>query len=123
MDFSDCNMVTLWAAMLTALLCLLRKDNVCVDKQESFNVGRVLRRKDFAVKSDTVWVRLTFSKTIQFHERSHVVAIKATGGVLCPKEAVPNCIEQVPAEPESPAFMWKSKGKLCPCHMVCSWQK
>ena len=85
MDFSDDNMVTLWAAMLTALLCLLRKDNVCVGKMNSFNVRRVLRRKNFAVERETVGVRLGFSKTIQFHERSHVVAMKATGGLWCPK--------------------------------------
>ena len=114
MDFSDDNMHTLWAAMLTALLCLLRKDNVCVGKVNAFNVRRVLRRKDFAIEKETVWVRLGFSKTIQFHERSHVVAMKATEGLLCPKKAVENCFKRVPAEPESPAFMWKSRGKVVP---------
>jgi len=102
-------MVTLWEAMLTALLCLLKKGKVCVGKVKAFNVRRVLRRRDVAVRKETVWVRLVFSKTIQFHERSHVVAMKATGGLLCPKKAVCSCFERVPAEPESPAFMWKSR--------------
>ena len=114
MDFSDCNMVTLWAARLTALLCLLRKDNVAVGKVDSFNVRRVLRRKDFVVEGDTVWVKQVFSKVIQFSERSHTVAMEASGGLLCPKKAVLNCFKRVPAEPESPAFLWKSKGKFVP---------
>eukprot|EP00854_Cymbomonas_tetramitiformis_P034178 gene34178-biopygen18299 len=83
-------------------------------KVNSFNVRRVLRRRDFAVRKETVWVRLVSSKTIQFHERSHVVAMKATSGLLCPKKAVCSCFEKIPAEPESPAFMWKSRGKLVP---------
>eukprot|EP00854_Cymbomonas_tetramitiformis_P034407 gene34407-biopygen28872 len=94
-----------------AWLRIGRKDNVCEGKPESFNVGTVLRRKDFVVKLGTVWVRLTFSKVIQFHERSHVVAMKATGGLLRPRKAVLNCSERVPAEPESLAFLWKSRGK------------
>ena len=31
-----------------------------------------------------------------------------------PQKAVENCFERVPAEPESPAFMWESKGKVVP---------
>ena len=110
MEFSDDNMHTLWAAMLTALLCLLRKDNVCVGKVNAFNVRRVLRRKDFAIEKETVWVRLGFSKTIQFHERSHVVAMKATGGLLCPQKAVENCFKRVPAKP---GFHVEVKGQGC----------
>ena len=66
---------------------------------DSFNVRRVLRRKDFAVRKEALWVRLMFSRVIHFHETSHVVAMKATGGLLCPRKAVVNCFERVPAEP------------------------
>ena len=114
MNFNDDNMCTLWAAMLTALLCLLRKDNVCVGKANAFNVRRVLRRRDFEMSGDTVWVTLVFSKVIQFEERSHVVAMKATDGMLCPRRALARCFERTPAEPESPAFLWRSKGKMVP---------
>jgi len=47
-------------------------------------------------------------------EMSHVVAMKAIGGLLCPKKAVLSCFERIPAEPGSPAFMWKSRGKVVP---------
>ncbi|KAK3280563.1 hypothetical protein CYMTET_11608 [Cymbomonas tetramitiformis] len=114
MNFIDCNMVTLWAAMLTALLCLLRKDNVCVGKVDAFNVRRVLRRKDFEMRNETVWVTLVFSKVIQFEERTHRVAMRATGGMLCPRRALAKCFELTPAEPESPAFLWKSRGRTVP---------
>eukprot|EP00854_Cymbomonas_tetramitiformis_P034418 gene34418-biopygen29235 len=40
--------------------------------------------------------------------------MKATGGLLCPRKAVLNCFKRVPAKPESPAFVWKSKGKFVP---------
>ena len=84
-------MGTLWAAMLSALWCLLRKDNVCVGKVNAFNVRRVHRRRDFEMNGDTVWVTLVFLKVIQLEERSHVVAMKATDGMLCPRRAMARC--------------------------------
>ncbi|KAK3288064.1 Vacuolar protein sorting-associated protein atg6 [Cymbomonas tetramitiformis] len=66
------------------------------------------------MNGDTVWVTLVFSKVIQFEERSHVVAMKATDGMLCPRRALARCFERTPAEPESPAFLWRSKGKMVP---------
>ncbi|KAK3235851.1 hypothetical protein CYMTET_53972 [Cymbomonas tetramitiformis] len=90
------------------------KDNVCVGKVDAFNVRRVLRRKDFVMLKETVWVTLVFSKVIQFEERTHRVAMRATGGMLCPRRALAKCFELTPAEPESPAFLWKSRGKTVP---------
>ncbi|KAK3287461.1 hypothetical protein CYMTET_5027 [Cymbomonas tetramitiformis] len=123
MNFKDDNMCTLWAAMLNALLCRLRKDNVCVGKVNAFNVRRVLRRREFEMNGDTMWVPLVFSKVIQFEERSHVVAMKATDGMLCPRRALARCFERTPAEPESPAFLWRSKGKMVPMtHLLIKLQ-
>ncbi|KAK3245120.1 hypothetical protein CYMTET_45295, partial [Cymbomonas tetramitiformis] len=40
--------------------------------------------------------------------------MRATGGMLCPKRALAKCFELTPAEPESPAFLWKSRGRTVP---------
>ncbi|KAK3264649.1 hypothetical protein CYMTET_26627 [Cymbomonas tetramitiformis] len=40
--------------------------------------------------------------------------MRATGGMLCPRRALAKCFELTPAEPESPAFLWKSRCRTVP---------
>jgi hypothetical protein len=94
-----------WAAALTAFFLMLRKDNVTIKKADTFHDGAHLCVKDFKPegrKSGTtvswhsapgtikaVVVTIRKSKTNQFHERSHPVALAAIeGSPLCPVEAL-----------------------------------
>ena len=97
MDFSDVNMVTLWAVMLVALFGMLRKDNVTVGKEGAFNPFRNLTREDFVRDGQlkVLWVIIKSAKTIQFFEREHRVPLVETGGTLCPPTNLDPCVYPV----------------------------
>jgi hypothetical protein len=87
-----------WAAAMVAYFLMLRKDNVTVQKATAINDGAHLRLGDFRPTNgtwtdppgtiQTVIVTIRRSKTNQFQNREHTVALCAIPGhILCPVEA------------------------------------
>ena len=72
-----------WAAMLTGFFAMLRKDNLTEGKRESTKQRAGLRRDDVQFQEPrkgrpaVAWLRIRYSKTVQYKERVHYVA---TGG-------------------------------------------
>ena len=86
--------VCIWAASLTGVFGMLRKDNLTVGKQEAYNAAHHIRRKDVAFLPATdktvglMWLRLCYSKTNQDQSRTHWIPLVETRGALCPVTAV-----------------------------------
>ena len=120
---SEENVATFQAQCLVAFFGILRKDNVAVAKQNSFNPNRHLCRGDFVVDQAEMdnemvpVIRMTVrhSKTIQFDDRCHEVLFVFTGNDLCPVSAVQRCFDATPQrDSEGPAFVWKSGRRYAP---------
>ena len=99
-------MVVIWAAMLVAFFCFLRKDNFTVQKRNAYNYRQHLARGD--VRFDATSMQFTFrhSKTNQLGLRVHkTVALAMPGRLLDPYDAVAKVFALSPrASATGPAF-------------------
>ena len=115
--FGEANAATFWAAILTGTFGLLRKDNVSVEKANAFNPNRCTAREDFDFSDKaTTWLKVRWSKTIQFGQRFHWVPFVSTGSKLDVRSALLRCFKLTPgsATELGPAFQWFSQGKFSP---------
>ena len=117
------NVATFQAQCLVAFFGILRKDNVAVAKQNSFNPNRHLCRGDFVVgvtecegkQVPVLMMTVRHSKTIQFDDRCHEVLFVHTGNDLCTVTAVQRCFDATPQrDAKGPAFVWKTNGRWAP---------
>ena len=108
--FDNVLLMNVWAAILVGYFGMLRKDNLTVEKQSSFNPYENLCRGDFVFvekdgKPHVVWVRIRQSKTNQFCERVHYLPLMAIEGhFMCPYFWLQRVFETCPASDEAPAF-------------------
>ena len=104
--WADPRMKVVWAAMLTAFFCFLRKDNFTAAKVDSFNSRKHLTRGDVVVGANCVQYTLRHSKTNQFGLREHTVVAPAIHGcILDAREAVYQAFQVCPgAKKADPAF-------------------
>ena len=105
-----------WAAISVAFAGMLRKDNVSVGKSAAFNTREHLCRSDVAFGTDNqgcslMWINCRHSKTNNFHVRTHLIAIYAIGGAICPVAAVQRHFALVAAGQSNAAFSFPSKGR------------
>ena len=109
------NAATFWAALLTGTFGLLRKDNISIDKENAFNPNRCTAREDFDFSEPKVtWLKVRWSKTIQFGQRHHWVPFVACKSKLDVRTALLRCFRLTPQSPVQfgPAFRWLVKGKF-----------
>ena len=105
-DWGHPAMVVVWAAMLVAFFCFLRKDNFTVQKPDSFNTRLHLTRGD--IKRTQGGFQFTFrhSKTNQIGARVHRTAVaEMRGSLLDPVLAIQRAFALCPrARAADPAF-------------------
>ena len=100
----------IWCCFLVAYYGMFRKDNVSVRKAGSFNPNAHLCREDLVVSDGAgglrvLWVRVRGSKTNQFKERVHYVAlVEVPGSYMCPVTWWERHCVLNPAGPQEPAF-------------------
>jgi hypothetical protein len=105
-DWEDPWMVVVWAAMLVAFFCFLRKDNFTVKKKDSYNYRKNLARSDVRISARALKFTFRHSKTNQFGTYEHVaVALAMPGKVLDPHSALIRAFNLCPSAGETdPAF-------------------
>jgi len=105
-DWTHPFMVVIWAAMLVAFFCFLRKDNFTVQKMDAYNYQRHLARGDVQFMSTALRFTFRHSKTNQFGLREHVtMALAIPGRLLDPYDAVVRAFALCPhASATDPAF-------------------
>lgn len=104
---------TVWAVSLCMFFGLLRKSNIIPD---TFDPVKHLRRCDVQFFSWGVSLKLRWSKTNQFKDRSFdVPLVRKSGESLCPVQAVFNSFCSCPDAPsDGPAFVYLQDGKIFP---------
>jgi len=113
LNMSCYNDVIIWAAMLLAFFCVLRKDNIGVGKGLIFDPEYHLTRSDFVLFGGQWWVRLRRSKTNQFKRTIHwVPLVPIPGHPLCPVTAILAVIKlRGDCGPNAPMFCWNTQAK------------
>ena len=109
-DGSSVTDLVIWAAILIAFFCLLRKSNYVPDSQKSFDKSKQLCREDIAVGPDCLVVHIKWSKTIQMAEKTlHIPVLAIPNSPICTVKAYQRMIDEVPACPDDPAFSVPTK--------------
>lgn len=97
---------TLWAAFLTGFHLFLRKSNLVPPSHLKFDPGLHLSRGHFSLVTGGLIVAIHWSKTIQCHERVHLIpVVTVPGSPLCLVSAFKNMCSLIPAKPNAPAFL------------------
>ena len=102
---------------------MLRKGNVVPKSEKTFHPLKHLARGSFIIGKDVIVVKLRWSKTIQFGQRSLVLPlIKFPGSEVCPVTAIRRLFSMVDAPTNAPAFSY-GRGDLLETWTEFSWTK
>ena len=103
LDSSNALDLVVWAAILVAFFCMLRKSNYVPESQKSFDKFKQLCREDIPVGPDCLLVHIKWSKTIQLAERTlHIPILAIPNSPICPVHAFQQMVDRVPAGPGDP---------------------
>ena len=105
---------TFWCLCLFAFLAVARKSNLVPTRVDNFNPTRQLTRADVKVTPSCLFLRFTWTKTIQFGQRHlHLPLMAIPGSAFCPVRAYENMCRLVPGKQTQPAFMiWQGVKKV-----------
>lgn len=100
--------IVFWAILITGFHLLLRKSNLVPDTKSSFDPRKQLTRKQVQVKKQFVRIIITWSKTIQFHQKKLILKMyKSSNRILCPVRAFNRLFCSVSPAPDHPCFLCK----------------
>jgi hypothetical protein len=101
------NDLVLKALFSVAFFLLCRKSNLVPNSSKVFDKSKQLTRGDFQVCKRVLLVKIKWSKTIQFSQKTHTVPIVAIPkSRICPVRHYRNMIRALPGSPHDPAFFW-----------------
>jgi integrase len=107
LDFSRDEDVTYWCLFLFAFFLLARKSNLVPTYKRDLRQPKFLLRKDIQVFEHSLLINMKWSKTIQSGERIlQTLLTYIPGSILCPVLAYHNMIKRIPAESNSPLFLF-----------------
>ena len=106
--------LAVWCSYLVSFYCLFRKSNTVPKSASKVNLERTLLRRHIHIdnSSNTVFVHVTFSKTIQFGDKDIIIPIPANSDpVMDPVRHLKALFGSVKCSKDSPAFSF-SKDKF-----------
>ena len=107
LDMSKPKDRALWCSYLVTFYCLFRKSNTVPKSKTKVNLQRTLLRKHIRISEDTVYVYVTFSKTIQFGQRSLVIPIPSNDDpIMDPVRHLKALFSTVNCPDDAPAFSY-----------------
>ena len=110
LDLQSAEDTTFWCLFLFAFFCMARKSNLVPDTYGGFDAEKQLSRGRVAVVQHGLEVSWSWSKTIQFGDREHVVPlIPIRNSILCPVTAFARMCLLTPAASTDPAFAFRTK--------------
>lgn len=107
MDYNNITHNVLWCLFLIAFFGFLRKSNLVPPTRFSFDLTKHISRGSFHLQPDgTLYLNITWSKTIQCRERSLIIPFSPIPhSPLCPVAAYKRMVQLIPAPLSSPAFL------------------
>ena len=112
-NYSDSFELCVWSAMLFMFFSFFRKSNVIPDRSALFDATKHVTRGSIVVSKSCscMLVKVTWSKTIHYRQRTLYVPISAIpGSRLCPVYMYCKLCELVPSSLTSPAFVYMRQG-------------
>ena len=99
------------AIVLTGFFTFPRKSNLVPPSATQFEADKHLCRGSFTFNDWGVLIKINWSKTIQFNERTLYLPIFALecGHELCPVAALREHFSEFPSEKDKPAFYYTDK--------------
>ena len=95
----------IWAALLLAFYCMLRKSSISADKQDTTNDRALIRTAHLFIREGRLWIRLFHTKTIQFGERVLELPVpQVPGSDLCATTAIMEHIKANAPDRNGPLF-------------------
>ena len=116
-DFNDSFQVCVWSTILFMFFTFFRKSNVLPHSPTSFDPCKQVTRSSIVISPDSSFmlVKVTWSKTIQFRQRTLDIPVSSVpGSTLCPVSSYLRLCTLVPAFPHSPAFCYIVNNSLVP---------
>ena len=109
LNLLDSKQASFWALCLVSFFGLFRKSHLLPASQREFSPDTFLTRSDFSFVGSGVHIRVRWSKTIQFGQRTVTIPLVAMpSSHLCPVSAVTRAFSLAPgALPSDQAFCWR----------------
>ena len=107
LDMRKAKDLATWCSFLISFYCLFRKSNTVPKSASKVNLQRTLLRRHIRIdeSTDTVYVHVTFSKTIQFGEKDIVIPIPSNlDPAMDPVRHLKALFKMVKCSEDSPAF-------------------
>ena len=107
LDMNKVKDLALWSSFLLSFYCLFRKSNTVPKSASKVNMQRTLLRRHIRIddSSNTIYVHVTFSKTIQFGEKDIVIPIPSNSDpAMDPVRHLRALFRVVKCSEDSPAF-------------------
>ena len=115
LDFNRQRDIVVWAAAIVMFSCMFRVSNVLATPS-TFDPSKHLRRSDITLSSTGAFIKIRWSKTIQFHERQLLFPLpRIPGSILCPTQAIALAFAKSTTAPmDGPAFVYPSHQSFIP---------
>lgn len=115
LDLEQPSQAALWCLFLVAFFSFLRRSNLTVSSLSAFSPAKHLTREDLKLTAAGAILRIKWSKTLQYQERTLFVPIPSIPvSDLCPIQAISHYLQRVPATPAAPFFCLANKSGLHP---------
>ena len=112
LDMSKAKDLAIWCSFLVSFYCLFRKSNTVPKSASKVNLQRTLLRRHIRIddSSNTVYVHVTFSKTIQFGDKDIVIPIPSNSDpAMDPVRHLRSLFNMVECSRDSPAFSFSKE--------------
>ena len=112
LDISKEKDLAIWCSYLISFYCLFRKSNTVPKSASKVNLERTLLRRHIQIddRSNTVFVHVTFSKTIQFGDKDIIIPIPGNSDpVMDPVRLLKALFGLVKCSKDSPAFSFSKE--------------
>ena len=113
-DFTNLTDMVAWVATLVGFTMFLRRSNLVPEAMDKFDPTKQFCRKDFNVINPltVMMAEVRWSKTIQFKEKIlRLPILPAKNKNICPVIWIHYMFEQIPGQPDDPAFLIPQKGE------------
>lgn len=95
-----------WTVLLTGFYLLLRKSNLVPNTQNTFNPTKQLKTEQVTITNNYVQIVITWSKTIQFHQRRiKQKMFRLRNHALCPVQAFRTLFRKLKPKIAGPVFI------------------
>ena len=111
LDLTTSRDSSVWAAALMMFHGMFRRSNVLPVALSTFDPQKHLRRRDIAIYSDRLVIRIRWSTTIQYRQRCLALPLfRLRDSPLCPVQAIVHSLSHTPnAALDGPALVYHTK--------------